>query len=160
MVGIAALGVSGCGFKPMYATQADGSSVALTLAGIGIPEKQSRVGQLVRNALLEKIAPVGQGQNERYRLDFSVAQDEFDVSIEKNTDVNRRAYTLKSSYALIDLGSGAQILEGQTFSRVSYDRVQSEFANLQALRNAQQRAAHEVADNIQIRLGAFFSQGS
>ncbi|WP_342640373.1 LPS assembly lipoprotein LptE [Rhodoligotrophos ferricapiens] len=158
ILALAGLPLAGCGFKPMYATQAGGSSVAVTLAGIAVAEQNSRPGQLVRNALLDRIAPVGQGQPERYRLDFSLAESDFDISIERNTDVNRMSYTLTVAYRLVDLSTGASILSGETFSRVSYDRVPSEFANLQAHRNAVERAALEVADNIQIRLGAFFSQ--
>ncbi len=157
-IGLTGLLISGCGFQPMYATRADGSSVAATLAGVEVAEHDTRVGQLVRNALLNNIAPVGQGQPERYRLEFVLTESEFDISVERNTDVNRRAYTLSAVYTLIDLSTGKRILTGDTFSRVSYDRVPSEFANLQAYRNAIERAAREVADNITTRLGAFFSQ--
>ena len=157
-LGLCSLGLSGCGFQPMYATQADGSSVALTLASIEIPEKQTRLEQLVRNALLNDIAPVGQAQTPRYRLDFTTSENQFDISIEKNTDVNRRALTLIADYTLVDLSSNKSVLTGKTFSRVSYDRIQSEFANIQAHRNALERAAGEVADNIKIRLGGHFSK--
>jgi len=152
-----ALALGGCGFQPMYATQPDGSSVALTLASIEIPEKLTRHGQLVRNALLNDIAPVGQAQAPRYRLDFTVSENEFDISVEKNTDVNRRALTLIADYTLVDLATNKQILSGKTFSRVAYDRIPSEFANIQAHRNALDRAAGEIASNITTRLGAFFS---
>lgn len=157
-IGVTTLALGGCGFQPMYATKADGSSVALTLASIEVVEKNKRSEQLVRNALLSDIAPVGQGQLPRYRLDFTLRENEFDISVEKNTDVNRRSLTLIADYSLVELATGKKVLTGKTFSRVSYDRIPSEFANLQAHRNALDRASTEIADNIKIRLGGFFSQ--
>jgi LPS-assembly lipoprotein len=53
-------------------------------------------------------------------------------------------------------------MNGSTFSRVSYDMPGSyqRFARSRAFRDAEDRAAHEIADNIQTRLAAFFTAGT
>ena len=53
-------------------------------------------------------------------------------------------------------------MTGTTFSRVSYDMPGSyqRFARSRAIRDAEDRAAHEIADNIQTRLASFFVAGN
>lgn len=141
----------------MYATHPDGSSAAFELASVGIPEKNNRLEQRIRNDLIASMSPVGQDAGDKYRFDFEARQSEFDISIEKDSDVNRRSYQLQVSYALTDLATGARLLDGSTFSHVPYDRVNSEFANIQARINASERAAAEVAENMRTRLAAYFA---
>jgi LPS-assembly lipoprotein len=53
-------------------------------------------------------------------------------------------------------------MTGATFSRVSYDipgQLQR-FARQRAYRDAEDRAAREIAENIQTRLASFFTAGS
>ena len=53
-------------------------------------------------------------------------------------------------------------MTGTTFSRVSYDIPGSiqRFARARAFRDAEDRAAHEIAENIQTRLASFFVAGT
>ena len=46
---------------------------------------------------------------------------------------------------------------GKSFSNVSYDTVQEPVADLQAAENARERAARELAQDLKIRLSAFFA---
>jgi LPS-assembly lipoprotein len=53
-------------------------------------------------------------------------------------------------------------MTGTTFSRVSYDMPGSyqRFARNRALRDAEDRAANEIAENITTRLASFFTAGT
>jgi LPS-assembly lipoprotein len=54
------------------------------------------------------------------------------------------------------------VLSSSTFARTSYDipgQLQR-FARARAFRDAEDRAAREIADNIQTRLASFFSTGT
>jgi LPS-assembly lipoprotein len=53
-------------------------------------------------------------------------------------------------------------MTGTTFSRVSYDMPGNlqRFARSRAFRDAEDRAAHEIAENIQTRLASFFVAGT
>jgi LPS-assembly lipoprotein len=54
------------------------------------------------------------------------------------------------------------VVTGQTFSRVSYDipGQQQRFARLRGLRDAENRAAKVIADNIRSRLSSYFIAGT
>jgi LPS-assembly lipoprotein len=53
-------------------------------------------------------------------------------------------------------------MTGSTFSRVSYDipGQMQRFARARAFRDAEDRAAQEIAENIQTRLASFFVAGT
>jgi LPS-assembly lipoprotein len=54
------------------------------------------------------------------------------------------------------------VMSGQTFSRVSFDIPGQEqrFARARALRDAEDRATQQIADNISRRLASYFVAGS
>src|SRR5258708_9260214 len=64
---------------------------------------------------------------------------------------------IDAQYNLIEIASNKSVMTGTTFSRVSYDMPGSyqRFARARAFRDAEDRAAQEIADNIQTRLAAF-----
>jgi hypothetical protein len=43
--------LQGCGYQPLYATRADGTSVSQDLASVSVQHQSTRVGQLVRNEI-------------------------------------------------------------------------------------------------------------
>jgi len=69
---------------------------------------------------------------------------------------------IDAQYNLVEIASNKSVMTGTTFSRVTYDMPGSyqRFARARAYRDAEDRAAQEIADNIQTRLAAFFSAGT
>ncbi len=66
------------------------------------------------------------------------------------------------AYNLIEIASNKSVMTGATFSRVSYDipgQLQR-FARSRAFRDAEDRAAQEIAERIQTRLASFFVAGT
>jgi LPS-assembly lipoprotein len=159
LVGLCLLALlAGCGFQPLYGTSGlSGDSVSTKLASVAIPEQRTRVGQLIRNEILAAVAPAGTATTTVYRLDMTPKTSD-DTAVEaQNTDVLRRSYRLNVSFALVESASGKQVYSGKTFSYVSYDRTGAPFANLQALANAEERAAQEAGLDIRTRLAAYFA---
>jgi len=71
-------------------------------------------------------------------------------------------YGIDAQYNLIDLTTNKSVMTGTTFSRVSYDipgQLQR-FARQRAFRDAEDRAANEIAENIQTRLASYFYAGT
>ncbi|MGY4341789.1 hypothetical protein ACVWW3_006695 [Bradyrhizobium sp. LM2.9] len=71
-------------------------------------------------------------------------------------------YGLDAQYNLIEVVSGKSVMTGTTFSRVSYDMPGSyqRFSRNRAVRDAEDRAANEIAENITTRLASFFTAGT
>ena len=160
IAGIAIFGLQSCtDFRPLYGTDGalEGSSVVTELSNIDIPEPSSRIQQLIRNHLITTMSPPGQEGNGRYQLVVTPASSDFDVIVERNTDVRRRFYRLTVAFLLKDGHSGRKIYGGNTFSEVYFDKVTSGFTTLNAKNNAEKRAAREVGDDIRTRLASFFA---
>lgn len=71
-------------------------------------------------------------------------------------------YGINATYSLVELATGKVVLSGQTFSRVSFDNPgqQQRFARARGQRDAENRAAQVIADNIKSRLASYFVAGT
>ena len=153
----ACLLLGACGFHPMYGARNDGSSADADLASVAVAEQKTRLGQLIRNEILSEIAPVGLESVGRYALEILPRPQDEVVIQEFDTDVLRRSIRVEAAFRLTEIGSGAELYSGRTFSLASYDRTGTPFSNLQARTSAEERAAKEVGADIATRLAAFFA---
>ena len=154
---LAALGLAGCGFSPLYGTPENGSPVALKLASITVAEQNTRLGQLVRNEIVSGITPAGSPGGNAYRLELETKGSETVAIDAINTESLRQHYKANVAFVLYDSQTGKPIYSGKTFSQVSYDLIDAPVANLQAQVNAQERAAKETGRDIRTRLAAYLS---
>lgn len=153
---VAALVLAGCGYHPLYGSSATSPGVAGNLAGISIPEASDRPGQLIRNELISSMQ-TGKGE-EKYLLNLTTTVQDNGVIQKKQPAVTRQAILITTSYELIDRSTGKVLTKGSTFSRVPYDVIRQPFADLQAQKDATERAAREVGIDIRTRLAAFFAK--
>ncbi|MGI9463960.1 MAG: hypothetical protein ACR2OM_08470 [Aestuariivirgaceae bacterium] len=154
---VLSLGLTGCGFSPLYGTHDSGSPVALKLASVSVSEQDTRLGQLVRNEIVSGITPAGAPGGNAYRLDLETKGSEELAISAINTEVLRKHYNVNVSFVLYSLDTNKPVYSGKTFSQVGYDRIAAPVANLQAQINAQERAARETGRDIRTRLAAYLS---
>jgi LPS-assembly lipoprotein len=71
-------------------------------------------------------------------------------------------YGIDAQYNLINIATNQSVMTGTTFSRVTYDMPGSyqRFSRSRAFRDAEDRAAQEIAENINTRLASFFTAGT
>jgi len=153
---VAALVLAGCGYRPMYGSSATSPGVAGSLAAISIPEPTDRPGQLIRNELISSMQ-AGKGE-EKYLLNLTTTVADNGVIQKKQPAVTREAILITTNYELIDRSSGKVVTKGTTFARVPYDVIRQPFADLQAQKDATERAAREVGADIRTRLAAYFAK--
>ena len=153
---VAALVLAGCGYRPMYGSSATNPGVAGSLAAISIPEAADRPGQLVRNELISSMQS-GKGE-EKYLLNLTTTVNDNGVIQNKQPAVTRQAILITTSFELIDRSTGKVVNKGTSFARVPYDVIRQPFADLQAEKDATERAAQEVGADIRTRLAAYFAK--
>src|ERR1700686_4964212 len=161
---------AGC-FQPMYAERADGTpALREKLMGVEIPpvdkptpSREARIGVEIRNALAFKLYGNATGLPPTHRLVLKFNTSRSSLMVDVNTGLpTSENYGIDVAYNLIDIASNKSVMTGTTFSRVSYDIPGSiqRFARSRAFRDAEDRAAHEIAENIQTRLASFFVAGT
>ena len=71
-------------------------------------------------------------------------------------------YGIDAQFNLVDIATNKSVMTGTTFSRVTYDMPGSyqRYSRSRAYRDAEDRAAQEIAENIGTRLASFFSTGT
>jgi LPS-assembly lipoprotein len=151
------MGLSACGYKPLYESAGDGRGVVAQLSGIAIQEPESRAGQLVRNNLLSSMRPAGTAHDDRFTLILTPEIAQSTLVDQARPGIQRERLRLNVAYRLVNVATGKDVKSGKTFSTVSYDIVHEPVADLQAEANALNRAAQEVGGDIHTRLAAFMA---
>ena len=173
LIAVAALAAltAGC-FQPMYAEHTDGTpGLREKLMGVEIPpitdkpnaSREARIGVEIRNALAFKLYGNATGMPPTHKLVLRFGTSRSSLMLDPNTALpSSENYGIDAQYNLIDLATNKSVMTGTTFSRVSYDipgQLQR-FARARAFRDAEDRAANEIAENIQTRLASFFYAGT
>jgi len=157
---------AGC-FQPMYAERADGApGLREKLQGVDLPpipkanaSREARIQVEVRNALAFKLYGNATGMPPTHRLDIRFQTSRSSLIVDAATALpSSENYGIDAQYNLVDINTGLAVVSGTTFSRVTYDipgQLQR-FARSRAFRDAEDRAANEIAENIKTRLASFF----
>ncbi|MBO9621913.1 MAG: hypothetical protein J7500_04295 [Sphingomonas sp.] len=149
---LAAVALSGCGLKPLYGGGAAGP-VRSTLAAVEVAPIPGQSGWLVGNALRDRLD--AGNQTARYRLQVELDDQIAGLGVRRDDSVARERRTLRARYQLVDLSSGAVVLDATAGSDAGIDVVGSEYATIAAERSALERLSDIVADQIVARVARF-----
>jgi len=169
LAAVLAAPLAGC-FQPMYADRGDGSpALRDKLAAVEVPplkvpnsSRNARIGVEIRNALMFKMYGSATGAPPLYTLDLNISSQRSSLIVDPNTALPTiENYGIDATYKLTEIATGKVVMSGNTFSRVEYDipGQTQRFARTRAGRDAEDRAAQEIADNINTRLASFFYAG-
>ncbi len=163
---------AGC-FTPLYGDRAGptGENVIVTaMRSVDVAELKTprgtrieRIGVELRNDLIFALTG-GSGRaapTHRLTIILSSSQQQIIVDITSGRpDVQN--YNLTAIYVLTDLATGKAVVNSSTFAAVSYDipGQQQRFAGDRGLRDAENRAAQTIAENIRNRLASYFVAGT
>src|SRR5688572_2832214 len=89
---LAALALSGCGLRPLYAG-GEAGPVAQTLRGVQVSPIPGQSGWLVRTALTDRLGR-NEGGEVRYRLEVQLSDDITGFGIRSDNAVTRERRTL------------------------------------------------------------------
>jgi LPS-assembly lipoprotein len=158
--------LTGCGFQPLYGSSVGTKSNTTLYAGdvisdmayVEVDPIAERVGQLVRNQLLDLLHPVGMREKPVFRLVVSLKETVEGLAIQQDDTTTRYNLRLVAQFRLTDTRDGAQALKATTRAIAAYNVVQSDYANLISHKDARKRAAFSVAEGIQSRIAVYFSR--
>jgi len=151
--------LTGCGFQPLYGTS-NGKDVPLQLQQIRVAPIPDRIGQKLRNFLLDRLNPKGQPARPLYTLTVLPTISRTNLGIQRDETATRALMQVSASYTLSSVATGQALYSGSERSVNSFNIVDSDFATLSAEKDALDRAAREISDAIRIRIGIFFGAGA
>ncbi len=173
LAGVACLGglTAGC-FQPLYGEHSltNAPAIGPALAGVDVNQiaapngsSEARVAVEVRNQLLFDLTGGAAPPPPTHRLAMRMTTTRLSVIVDINSgrpDVED--YGLNVFYTLTEVKTGKPVVTGTTFARVSYDipGQAQRFARARGLRDAENRAAKLIADNVKARLASYFVAGT
>jgi LPS-assembly lipoprotein len=149
------LPLAGC-FKPMYGSLDGAPPVIDELARVNVAPIEERVGQQVRNELVYAFS-AGEAADAPYKLVVTLKHHIEDSVIQPTGEAVTKNYELRANFTLIEVESGKVLYGGSTLSRAAFDRTAQLFANQRAERDAEDRAARTVAENVKTRIAAYLA---
>ena len=149
--------LAGCGLRPMLQPSPD-AEVREQLAAITIPRLGGRLGQIVRNALIEELNPTALDVPRRYALEVRLNRRANALGIQLDNTITRYNLTLTARFQLVDPDARA-ILYSSTVRRVaSYNVRRAPYSTLVAEIDAERRAAQEIGTDIRTLLAVHFAR--
>ncbi len=148
----------GGGFKPMYAAHG-GQAVSEKMAQVSVTTIPGRVGQQLRNELIFRTTGGGGTTTEQaYRLDIILRERLSSALVDVEGNAETQIYHIDADFQLTDTRNKKVILKGQSFGRASFQRFQTIYANVRAKRDAANRTARTIAQDISGRVESFLSR--
>ena len=141
--------------QPLYSGGSAGP-VASTLSSVTIAPIEGQVGWLVYNKLRDRVG--ASDTTARYRLNVELDDNIVGLGIRGDRAVTRERRSLRARYQLVDVATGAVVLDATAGSDAGIDVVSSEYATVAAEQTAAERLSEVVADQIVARLALFASR--
>jgi LPS-assembly lipoprotein len=155
LLAISSLGLASCTVQPLNSVNSPGSVSPSELAGVEIPEVTTRVAQQVRNHLIFGLNGGGQPSGATHVLKLNVSASKIDISVETSTQSPAASQvTVTAQYTLSENSNKQTIATGIRQAIASFDRTNQSFANQRAERDAENRAAKEVAEQLRLIIAA------
>jgi len=150
--------LSGCTVEPLNSSTTSGlsgaavsSSISATLASTSVAPVKTRVGQQVRNELLFAMNGGELRPGGAYRVDLFVTSTTSNLSVQASSLAPTSAQVqIEVRFNLVDLKTGNPVKGDVRRALASFDQTPQSFANERAERDAQNRAAKEVAQQIRL----------
>lgn len=144
--------LAGCGLKPLYGGAS--APARATLAAVQVAPIEGQSGWLVATALKDRLSAVDR-QTPRYRLDVQLDDAIIGLGARRDDSITRERRTLRARYQLVDLATGAVVVDATAGSDAGIDVVTSEYATIAAEQSALERLSGIVADQIVARVALF-----
>ncbi len=153
---VALMSAVACGFRPLHAP--DGGAAPEALAGVEIAHAPDRLGQVVRNHLLDRLTPRGASAAAAYRLRVSLRVSKEPLAIARDDSATRFNVFVEADYDLSSISTGETVSRGTARSVAAYNVVSSDYANAVAERDAELRAVREISDELKTRVAIFLAR--
>jgi LPS-assembly lipoprotein len=163
LAGFAALAqaLAACDYRPVYgeigllAEPGAARAAAVRLDEVKIVPIADRRGQILHNALLDRINPAGEPASPRYTLTVRLEETVRAVDTRRDSTITRNDIVLAARYDLRDAESDVIVFRQRSEAVSSYNLATQRFASVVSEDDARRRAAHLLADEIALSVALY-----
>jgi LPS-assembly lipoprotein len=161
LLGLAAATAAGCTVQPLHGeiTSATGAGTpSAALSSVEVKPVDDRVGQEVRNHLIFLLhGGAGQPAAPAYQLALtttSTSSSSAAVTVRTSTlEPTSAIQSVRGTYTLTEAATGRVVSRGSRTIQAAYDIPRQEYAAVRARRDAENRAARELAELLRMVVG-------
>lgn len=154
----APLALGGCDLHPLYGNRDKaGDAVFNDFARTKIDTIADRQGQLLRNALLDRLNYSGEPERPTFELKIALSEHQTNILVRSDEIATAANLTSIADYELIDIASKRVLTSGRSTSINRFDILRSPYSTVVSTQDARQRAAQQIAEDIRTRLGIYFN---
>ena len=154
------LALTGCGFHPLYGSRSGtpaSAQIRERLSSVQVSPIDERLGQILHNALLDRIPSEDASAQPLYRLQVTVQEAISGINFQKNATASGGEMSVSSSWQLFDRSTGRRLASGSFSSIDSVNYLGPRYASIVAERDAERRALDDLADMITDRVAVYLS---
>ena len=144
----------GCGYQPLYGAN---SPAAQQLPLVQINNIPDRLGQQLRNSLIDRFYRDGRPASPEYTLDISLVPSVYKLGIALDDSATRAELNLSANYTLRNM-QGAAVFTGTTTAVTNFNILRSQYATLIGEQDAYDRSVAQVSEDITRRVSLFFNR--
>jgi LPS-assembly lipoprotein len=151
--------LAGCGFKPVYGVHSAGKSPSAVqqFAAIEIPPLPDRLGQQMRNLLIDSLHPNGAANDYRYKLSVGITEAVVNLGLQQNSTSTRGQVRLTVKYALTENDHGKVVLRETLRTSTGYNILTNQFSAVLSQDDAEAQGLQQIADNMTLHLAMYFT---
>ncbi len=156
--------LTACGFSPLYGERTvqkgfyqEKANATDKLSKVYIAPIEDRIGQLMKNNLLNIMAPRGYSKPTEFRLEVTIIPpSKYELALRKDDTATRETLNYVATYKM--LRDNEVVITGQTETKVSYNILAEPYATDVSINYAEKRAAEILSRDIATRIGTYFYQ--
>lgn len=158
-------GLASCQFQPLYGTQAGTTGPSnIALSQVAVAEVNTREAQQVRNHLIFLLSGGARPTNPSHEVRLRIASTNSNlasaIADSTRTQIGNTAgsVNITASYDIYDLSKQEIVARGNRETSASYDQTSQSFATERAKRDAENRAAKAVAEQLRLAIASEFNK--
>lgn len=154
--------IAACGFQPVYGDygQDDAfSSVGSELNSISVDIIPDREGQMLRNALIDRLYKNGYPANPQFSLSVSPVEESIvEIGVDKDDNASRAQLRLSTTFRLISTNNNKVVLTRTVRATTGYNILAGQFTTYVTEDDARKQGIQNLGANIMTQLELYFSR--
>jgi len=159
--------ICACGFEPLYVEKTGGddlwyynnqydTDIVREMAQIKITTVSGRMGQMIKNELIDMFNPQGAPKNAKYFLKlFAPEKTTKEQALRDDITATREKVTYTVTYELWNTENG-RLINGSSQTVLSYDLLDNPYSTTMDKKKVEKDGAKIIANDIALRIGAYF----
>jgi LPS-assembly lipoprotein len=158
LVLVLVLALGACGFHPMAGAPSDQPAVAEQLAQVDIGEIPDRIGQELRNRLIDHFYRDGRPAKPLYRLAITLDTSQMTLAVQQDVSASRSEWIVTASYVLTYIPTGQVVMSGSSRALPGYNITYAQYSSFVSENAAFERGIVYVGDDIYNRISLYFAR--